>query len=194
LHLISAYGNIYGKNDLSVLQKEPLLSTLNKLRKNEGKEIIDARIKIDWKWNIFLCAMFKSNIDFRYIDASYFKDRPTRLRAMYELDSVHFLELCEMMQLNGFPYRSRVGLNSQKLMAPLLHFTALVDSNNAQTSKYFIEKWKFVLPFLLSEVKNRHLDMSFYSLLLTSIITQISERKNTEDLMFFRKFELHQEQ
>lgn len=188
-HIIRSYGNIYGANDLSVLEKEPLAAIVKQLQAAEGKEIANARLKLDWQWNLFIAALFKSNIEFRYIPTSYFKDKASRYKAMYETDSIHFEEFCEMVALRGFPYKKRLGINAQKIMAPLMHFTGLIDSSNSITTAYFMNKWKLLIPDLYSEAKTCQLDKIFYRRLHSDLKRQIGV-VNTADLAFLRKYEL----
>jgi hypothetical protein len=189
--IIKQFGNVYGGNDVGAIEREPLLSGLKRIKKEEGKLIDYARLHIDWNWNMSLCALNKSNIDFREIPMEYFKDTAAWLDAMTFIDSVHFTEFCELVAEHGFPYKLRVGLNAGQIMAPLRHFAALVYfKEDMKRADFFIEKWKFLMPDLYSAAKTSQIDRGFYGYLLDWLKRFLKRDNRKQDIIFFNSYRL----
>jgi|GEM_PF-6816952 len=189
-HLIKKYGNVYGGADVSRIYKGEMGIEFNKLKRDEANLIAQARMHIDWKWNMDICAINKANIDFRLVQTDFFKDSVSKVEAYLLIDSTHFAQFCNLVQNNGYPYRELVGLNSFQIMAPLKHFTALLMLENDR-GDFFIAKWKWLMPFLQKAAVNGSIDHDFYQNLIDNWITSYLKKANKAyDISFFEKYKL----
>lgn len=187
--IIEKYGNIYGQNDLAVLYKQPLANAIKRIKKEESNCIQYARSHLDWNWCAELNALFKANIDFRYIPTEYYRNDDDARSAIVFIDSIHFFEFCELVEKLGFPFESRVGVKASLIMAPLKHFTALVYfEGDLKRSDLYIEKWKGLMPSLYYATKTGQLDESFYKHLQEWLFDFLKKDNKKEAIDFFKTF------
>lgn len=178
--VIEKYANLYGDIDSNTIRNAFSKGVYNSLRSIEASTLANAKNRLDWEWIIYLSAMNQSNIDFRTIPVSAFRDNDTRLEAMYTMDSALFVGFCEQVGLRGFPTRKRTGLYSGKMMVPLIHFTALIDfKKHKSSSGFFIGQWRILLPQIYMEVKAGSMNAGFYGALYRELKQNISEGEGT---------------
>ncbi len=190
--IIARRGNIYGGNDLSALKREPLATAVKRIKAKEGELILSARVHLDWSWNIELCGLFRADIDFReFIPREYFKDNAAWGEALVLLDSNHLVELCELVEKKGFPYRATVGENAARIMTLLRHFAGLIYfEENPGRGDFYVEKLKYLMPFVHKAVATGQLDRSFYVQYMGWVIGELKKGDRKKDLEFFRKYEI----
>lgn len=181
----------YGIEDVSVFNKEPLLSAVKKIRKEEASIIRQARTSLSWKWNIELASLFKSNVDLRtIIDRELFKDSASHAEALILIDSTHLFQFCTLIEKYGYPYNSNVGYRANGANVLLRHCVFLVSvRGDRKSSAPFIEKWKFLMPYVLNGVKNGEIDAGFYQYLYGWLTQCLKDNSFTEDIAYFKQFE-----